>query len=228
MTAPQRPPSLLDILSKSPPNEFVVAEFKSPGFFLGKVDPRALEMIEREVQSIQQDFSRGLPWNHELAGQIKNEYFLKECFAALEPYFIGVAKHYNRVFFGVETQEEWQLLDLWVNFQRKNEYNPPHNHRGMLSFVIWLKVPFSAEEEMEAVQSRKTTNACAANFAFLYNQADGKIAMENIPVDRRFEGVICVFPAAIHHTVYPFTTSDEFRISVAGNLGPKGRYDAVK
>lgn len=228
MTTPQRPPSLLDILSKSPPNEFVVAEFKSPGFFLGKVDPRALEMVQKEVDSIQQDFTKGKPWNHELAGQIKNEYFLKECFTALSPYFIGVAHHYNRVFFGTEPQEEWQLIDLWVNFQRKHEYNPPHNHRGMLSFVIWLKMPFDIEEEMHTTGSYKTTNACAANFAFLYSQADGKMAMENIPVDRRFEGTICVFPASIHHTVYPFTTSDGFRISVAGNLGPKGRYDAVK
>jgi len=223
-----QPASLIDLIHQSSANQFVPCDFRSPGFFLGKVDPRVLEIINKEVDGIEQDFTKGLPWNHELAGQIKNEYFLKECFATLASYFIGIAHHYNRHFFGKDPQEEWQLLDLWVNFQRKNEYNPPHNHSGLLSFVIWLKVPFSVEEEMEAVQSRKTTNACAANFAFLYNQADGKIAMENIPVDRRFEGVICVFPAAIHHTVYPFTTSDEFRISVAGNLGPKGRYDAVK
>jgi hypothetical protein len=220
--------TLLQALMNAPPNDFVVAEFKSPGFLIGKTDPRVLEMIQKEISSIEHDFTKGRAWNHELAGQIANEYFLEASFSAVEPYFVGLANHYNRIFFGKNPQEEWQLLDLWVNFQRKNEYNPPHNHSGLLSFVIWLKVPFSIDEEMEAVQSRKTTNACAANFAFLYNQADGKIAMENIPVDRRFEGVICVFPAAIHHTVYPFTTSDEFRISVAGNLGPKGRYDAVR
>jgi hypothetical protein len=223
-----QPLTLIDLVHRAPPNEFLPCEFRSPGFFLGKVDPRALEILNKEVNAIEQDFAKGMAWNHELAGQIKNEYFLKESYQSLAPYFIGIAHHYNRHFFGIEGKEEWELLDLWVNFQRKNEYNPPHNHRGMLSFTIWLRMPFDAEAEMEAVQSHKTTNACAANFAFLYNQADGKIAMENIPVDRRFEGVICVFPAAIHHTVYPFTTSDEFRVSIAGNLGPKGRYDAVK
>ena len=221
-------PTLIELIQQSPANQFVPCEFRSPGFLMGKVDPRALEILNKEVSAIEQDFSQGRAWNHELAGQIKNEYFLSESFKALAPYFIGIAHHYNRHFFGMQGQEEWELLDLWVNFQRKHEYNPPHNHRGMLSFTIWLRMPFSVDEEMEAVQSRKTTNACAANFAFIYNMADGKIASENIPVDRRFEGVICVFPAAIHHTVYPFTTSDEFRVSIAGNLGPKGRYDAVK
>lgn len=208
---------------KAPPNEFVVAEFKSPGFLMGNTDPRVLEIIEKEISAIQQDFTKGRPWNHELAGQIKNEFFLDECFTVLEPYFVGVAHHYNRIFFGINPKEEWQLLDLWVNFQGKNEYNPPHTHQGLLSFVIWMKAPFDIHEELKETGSHNTTNACAANFAFVYNQADGKIAFENIPVDRRFQGVMCVFPSSIHHMVYPFTTSDEYRISVAGNLSPKGK-----
>ncbi len=217
-------PTLIDLLHQSPPNQFVAADFRSPGFLLGKTDPRVLDVLNQEVNAIKSDFSKGLAWNHELAGQIKNEYFLTKSFEVLEPYFVGIAHHYNRQFFGMDNSEAWELLDLCVNFQAKHEYNPPHTHTGLLSFTLWLRVPFNMEDEMQAVQSRQTTNACAANFAFIYNQADGKIAMENIPVDKRFEGVICIFPANIHHTVYPFTTSDEFRVSIAGNLGPKGRY----
>ena len=32
-------------------------------------------------------------------------------------------------------------MGLWINYQQMNEYNPPHNHRGDLSFVIYLQVP---------------------------------------------------------------------------------------
>jgi hypothetical protein len=213
--------TLLDLLQKSPPNQFLPADFRSPGYFLGKLDPRVLETLSQEVKSIESDFSKGQAWNHELAGQIKREFFLKESLPIVAPYFINLAQYYNRQFMGVETGDHWELLDLWVNFQKKHEYNPPHNHKGALSFVVWMRMPFDIEEEMKAVNSRGTTSPCAANFAFLYTQADGKLAMENIPVDRRFEGMICVFPASIHHTVYPFTTSDEFRVSISGNLAPK-------
>jgi len=33
------------------------------------------------------------------------------------------------------------LEELWVNFQKKYEYNPLHDHGGMFSFVIWMKIP---------------------------------------------------------------------------------------
>ncbi len=213
--------NLLDLLQKSPPNQFLPADFRSPGYFLGKLDPRVLDTLSQEVKSIESDFSKGQPWNHELAGQIKREFFLKESLPVVAPYFINLALYYNRQFLGTESRDQWELLDLWVNFQKKHEYNPPHNHKGALSFVVWMRMPFDIEEEMKAVNSRGTTSPCAANFAFLYTQADGKLAMENIPVDRRFEGMIGVFPASIHHTVYPFTTSDEFRVSISGNLAPK-------
>ncbi len=213
--------NLLDLLQKSPPNQFLPADFRSPGYFLGKLDPRVLDTLSQEVKSIESDFSKGQPWNHELAGQIKREFFLKESLPVVAPYFINLALYYNRQFLGTESRDQWELLDLWVNFQKKHEYNPPHNHKGALSFVVWMRMPFDIEEEMKAVNSRGTTSPCAANFAFLYTQADGKLAMENIPVDRRFEGMICVFPASIHHTVYPFTTSDEFRVSISGHLAPK-------
>jgi len=53
----------------------------------------------------------------------------------------------------------------------------------------------------------------------VYSTADGTIATENIPVDRKYEGVICIFPSTVNHMVYPFKTSDDFRISVSGNIG---------
>ena len=214
---------MLDLIRDSQPNQFLPAEFRSPGYFIGKVDPGVFQVLSGEVRTIEADFSKGKPWNHELAGQIKREFFLTESMPIVAPYFINLALYYNRQFFGVESKDQWELLDLWVNFQRKHEYNPPHNHKGALSFVIWCRVPFDIEDEMRAVNSRNTTSPCAANFAFLYTQADGKLAMENIPVDRRFEGMICVFPASIYHTVYPFTTSDEYRVSISGNLAPKSQ-----
>jgi len=214
-----QPGSFLHAVLNCPVGSFVAAEFKSPGYFLTRLSPQVLEGIVREVREIERDFSKAKPWNVQLAGQIKNEFFLPRSHLDTEAYFLDLAQKFSRHYFGHELAVGTRLLDLWVNFQRKHEYNPPHTHKGVVSFVIWVQVPFSIEDEMAAVNSRQTTNPCAANFAFVYNQANGKIATGNIPVDRQFEGLVCVFPSDINHMVYAFRTSDRFRISVSGNLG---------
>ena len=38
------------------------------------------------------------------------------------------------------------LIDLWINYMKENEQNPEHSHGGMLSWVIFLKVPDLEEE----------------------------------------------------------------------------------
>ena len=39
----------------------------------------------------------------------------------------------------------WNLNSLWVNFQKKHEFNPMHDHGGVYSFVIWMQIPTSYE-----------------------------------------------------------------------------------
>jgi hypothetical protein len=46
----------------------------------------------------------------------------------------------------------------------------------------------------------------------------GRIKQVPIPVDSSYEGTIMMFPSALNHGVYPFYTSDEYRISVSGNI----------
>ena len=38
---------------------------------------------------------------------------------------------------------------LWVNYQKKYEFNPLHDHSGMFSFVIWMKIPYEHDNEKE-------------------------------------------------------------------------------
>ena len=40
-----------------------------------------------------------------------------------------------------------ELKAFWVNFQNQHEFNPVHSHDGFLSFVIWMKIPTSWEEQ---------------------------------------------------------------------------------
>ena len=214
-----QPVNMIKTIENCPEGNFVANSFLSPGYFMGKLNKQILSIIKDEIDEIQKDFSKGVPWNHQLAGQIKNEYLLTKSFPNVHEYFVAIASNYYKHYHGGRDDESMRLLDLWVNFQKKNEYNPPHTHQGAVSFVIWVKVPFDIEDEMEATKSRQTTSPCAAHFCFVYSTADGTIATENIPVDKKYEGVICIFPSTVNHMVYPFKTSDGFRISVSGNVG---------
>ena len=36
-----------------------------------------------------------------------------------------------------------KLHNLWVNYQKKNQYNPIHVHSGVVSFVIFVDIPYA-------------------------------------------------------------------------------------
>ena len=56
--------------------------------------------------------------------------------------FPSYKKQIRSIFKGETPWEAPCCLDtLWVNFQKENEFNPPHNHSGLFSFVIWVKIP---------------------------------------------------------------------------------------
>jgi hypothetical protein len=46
----------------------------------------------------------------------------------------------------------------------------------------------------------------------------GRIVQNRIEVDKSWEGTMIMFPSSLHHMVHPFYTSDEYRISISGNL----------
>ena len=59
----------------------------------------------------------------------------------------------------------------------------------------------------------------AGHFSFLFSGHDGRVLTEDLPVDNKYEGKMALFPASLNHQVYPFYTSDEYRITISGNIG---------
>ena len=118
-----------------------------------------------------------------------------------------------------------RLESAWVNFQKKGEFNPMHNHTGMYSFVLWYKIPYFSSIEEKASPGRKSNNNLAGKFEFIYSNILGSVTGAMIDVDRQWEGQILLFPSMLNHTVYPFYSSDEYRISIAGNLFIKPKYE---
>ena len=46
----------------------------------------------------------------------------------------------------------------------------------------------------------------------------GDIFPLELDVDKSFEGQMVMFPSKLQHLVYPFYTSDDYRITVSGNI----------
>ena len=111
-----------------------------------------------------------------------------------------------------------ELGPLWVNYQNKYEFHPQHIHASVLSFVIFLDIPYSDEEEMKANPSPDTNKNATGCFEFAYTDSLGMIRQKLIRADKNWNNTMLLFPSRLNHTVYPFFSSDRKRISVAGNL----------
>ena len=111
------------------------------------------------------------------------------------------------------------IQNMWVNFQNEHEFNPSHNHTGIVSFVIWMKIPTESADQKELPISKNSNNPSASDFEFLYSDILGKHQDYRISMGKEKEGVILVFPASLRHQVYPFYECDEQRISISGNIG---------
>jgi len=111
------------------------------------------------------------------------------------------------------------LNSFWVNFQKKHEFNPPHDHGGVYSFVIWMQIPTSyAEQRKLPVCANSNADNHISNFAFSYTNTLGKISTFAYNMEKEAEGYMVMFPSQMTHQVFPFYESDEERISISGNI----------
>lgn len=202
------------------------------GFIIDKVPQHILDSLDNHIKNMDLGNPNALPGNHySLAGNIENQYSLP-IETDLEDYVYWLCEMYMKRFpnfknstyyangIQKEVETKLKLYSLWVNFMKKHEFNPPHTHSGRFSFVIWHKIPYDLETEMRVSPSQRLDkNNLAGVFQFSYPTfSEAGIGLTNIRADNRYEGKICVFPAYLHHAVFPFYSSNEYRISVAGNI----------
>ena len=198
--------------------------FNNFGYLVGDLTDAEMEPIKKEIAKIQDNFLVATPFNKGLAGNVEKEFTLSECKGhvanILSEFIVGYDKTFN-YFRQSElsyTSGNFVLEEFWANFQKKYEFNPPHAHNGVYSFIIYVDIPYDIEEEKNNISSRSSNNNVPAHFQFLTINTLGKIVMTNLPVDKTWNNKILFFPACMTHSVQPFYTSDKYRISVSGNL----------
>ena len=192
------------------------------GLTNGTIPPQIYQALNQEIVDIHNDDSNTMRMNTALAGQITKEYQITKSLPLLNPYLEEMGRAYQKEwnYYPKENPNNNLIVEsVWVNMQKKLEVNPLHNHDGTLSFVAWLYVPFKLEDErnMENCKNSRTVEL-SSTFQFVYTTALGTIANCPLFVESGWEAKVVMFPAKLLHIVYPFQTSDDYRISIAGNL----------
>lgn len=206
---------------------YITHFFDNVGFLFADLPENIFSIVKQRCADIQANPELARPANSTLAGAIEKEYYIDGLTDQLEPYLDWLSNQYDSHFHYTHTVDRmdigtrsWKFgLDrMWANFQKKHEFNPVHNHAGTLSFVIWVKIPYDLAEEFEQSKEFNDYPKTTSCFQFLVINTMGQIANHTLPVDKSWEGKIIMFPSKMMHTVYPFYTSDDYRISVSGNV----------
>ena len=197
-----------------------------------------IEDLLQITDTISKDTNR-VSYNDKLAGEIENEWEIPTSndmtpqtlkFHSFKNYIDGLVWKYLKTLasqYHIENDEipeplvifknnieNIKIISAWFNDQRDNEYNPIHNHTGILSGVLYLKIP-------EYLPSRKTKDTDGA-ISFMGNESktDGVMTNSTITISPKV-GDLFLFPSSLKHQVYPFRTTDGtgIRRSLSFNIG---------
>lgn len=184
------------------------------GYLLEDLPKNIFSMIWHESQNLQSNerassglTSPGIAEHYYLDPNsqiILNEYIydLKDRYFSVYPEYLNQFRFFtNNLSFICDRS--------WYNKQSKYEFIPNHIHDGILSYTVWVNIPYLRYLNESTYQGA---------FEFTYLGINGNILHQRIPVDKTYEGKIMIFPSSVPHCVYPYFDSDNSRISLSGNI----------
>ena len=182
-----------------------------------------LDDIINKISSNHTDYELG---NFGLAGNIEREYRIKNLVNInLEKFILDQVTKFNEYNNNIYINSidilnqalPFYVDQIWINFQKKYEFNPLHSHSGLYSFVIWHKIPYTIEEEQNFFKNVPIEKQKSGQFNFVISTHVGIISVD-LSIDKKCENKICIFPSKLNHIVYPFFTSNNYRITISGNI----------
>ena len=104
---------------------------------------------------------------------------------------------------------------FWCRASQRGDYQSIHDHLSVFTFVVWLKIPFDGKEEAEAQAGFRPE---ASDFVLVYPDTCGQLMKKHYRLNPHMDGMMIFFPSDMNHLVYPHFTTDEWRISIAGDI----------
>jgi len=200
---------------------------KIPTQSIGWLETRLSKSVMERLQSYI-EVAKKNPVNHNsnLAGNIskslviedKDDWFHLNILDPLISSFTEIYPEYNSQIDVLTESAPYWLQSFWVNFQKENEFNPSHNHGGVFSFVIFVKIPTDWREQHALPISANSNSPSASNFEFWHTTMLGQLTKSTYVLDKTSESQMLFFPAKLMHAVNAFYNCDKERISISGNI----------
>jgi hypothetical protein len=193
--------------------------FNEPiGYWLSKIDPALLQPLYDEIAEFEQQVPRDQPHgvNHKFDLKKSRDYIADIVGQHIAQY--NLENNYPNSLNVLNEPRPLKLYNLWVNFMSRYQYEPIHDHGGVMSFVMWVRVPYTMQSEAEARPYVPPQYNTSGGFGLHSTNSIGRLQNIVLPVDKTWENTLCVFPARMQHSVFPFYSSDELRVSIAGNF----------
>ena len=198
--------------------------FSNYGYFITDLSEQSLTDVKKEVIKIKENPNAAKSIADAVDGHIEGTYHLKDSIKSLEqlisPHCIAYDKEFNflNANYLVLTEDlKLTMNNAWVSFQNKHDFSPAHKHPGLLSFVIWLDIPYDREGEIKYSPGQSKRNKSGA-FTFYYTNVLGTIETHDILLDQSYNNKMILFPSKLRHSVSPFYSTDSTRVSIAGNV----------
>ena len=203
------------------------------------INPPNIGWLESKLEKSHMDFlwkiieeseKKNISHKNKLVGHItnslelndKDDWFMRNCLIPNINSYVksNHEKHPILQYSSIEGKAGITLGRFWVNYQHQTEFNPYHDHTGLYSFVIWMKIPYSHEDQkkVKLVKGMKEEDKRAGIFEIQYLNILGQTRNFPYHMKPELEGTMLLFPSSLRHCVYPFYECEEPRISISGNL----------
>jgi hypothetical protein len=109
------------------------------------------------------------PFNHLLAGNIEKEFLITNLVPDSFYYYVSsLANSYydNFPLEKIKNKKKFIFTQTWINYQKKYEFNPLHDHSGSLSYVVWIKIPYNLEDEFSMPNATNSIRPLNSLFTF--------------------------------------------------------------
>ena len=198
---------------------FVTVNPINLGWLEYKLDDREMDYLWRCVDKKKQNVAKGDTYDLKDTG---NWFFDNTILPAIEEYH----KEYSEIESPVSCEHPYYMSRWWVNYQKQYQFNPIHDHTGIYSFVIWMKIPYDSRvqglkhkfSDLTTAISPSDNQARLGCFQFNYINILGKTTPWTYYLNKSLEGTMLFFPSTLQHQVYPFLNCDGERISISGNI----------
>ena len=209
----------MNLFKKSDNEKITVVKPNVLGWIEKKLSDKEMEYLWNCIDSRKKSFKRSL------AGQIHESNTLTDksdwfWINTLKPLCIKYYEEFGNL--GSDTpvnqKHPYYLNSFWVNYQKQTEFNPLHDHGGVYSFVIWMKIPTRHFDQNKNPIALRSNGPKISTFEFRYLNILGQNSCDTYEMNPEMEGTMLFFPAKLMHCVYPFYNCDEDRISISGNI----------